>query len=91
MCLSSGGQQSRLSSAADLVSSVRGIQQFCAVRAGAAKSKNLFSGGDARQEDVSLELRAAGSEEPKYSLYVADNSEGKSQLKFAVFIVPQGR
>ena len=94
MCLSSGGQQSRLASASDLISSVRGIQQFSAVRAGASKSKNLFSGGDARQEDVSLDLRTSGSDHPKYSLFVAEKGSGeggKSQLKFAVFIVPQGR
>lgn len=88
MCLSSFGQTSRLKSSSDLVNSVRGIQQFSAVRAGATKNR-LFN-KDARQEDVSLDLRSADSDIPKYSLFLVDR-EQTSQLKFAVFIVPQGR
>lgn len=70
---------------------MRGIQQFAAVRAGAAKggSKSLFD-TDARQEDVSLELKGPGSDRPKYSLFLVDRDK-PSSLKFAVFIVPQGR
>ena len=93
MSLSTDGQTSRLKSPEDLVNSVRGIQQFAAVRAGAAKgggNKNLFESSDARHEDVSLDLRSADSEEPRYSLYVSER-ERPGGMKFAVFIVPQGR
>ena len=91
MCLSADGQTSRLKTRADLVNSVRGIQQFAAVRAGAAKSQKLFRGGDARREDVSLDLKTADSDSPKYSLFLVDRENKQSALKFAVFIVPQGR
>jgi hypothetical protein len=90
MCLSTDGQTSRLKSRENLVDSVRGIQQFAAVRAGAAKTQKLFRGTDARHEDVSLDLKTADSDMPKYSLFMVDR-EKPSSLKFAVFIVPQGR
>ena len=90
MSLSTEGQTSRLRSRDDLVNSVRGIQQFAAVRAGAAKGGKKFFESDARHEDVSLDLRSADSEEPRYSLYVTER-EKPGGLKFAVFITPQGR
>lgn len=93
--LSEVGQISRLGAASDLCDSVRGIQQFAAARAGAARagggrSNSLLNSGDARQEEVALELRVPGTEEPKYSLYIADGDK-KGALKFCIFIVPQGR
>lgn len=88
MALSSEGQTTRLKTVHDLIRSVRGVQQFAAVRAGAAK-KRLFQ-GDARHEDVSLDLQSPDSDVPKYSLFIVDRDQA-SQLKFAVFIVPQGR
>ncbi len=101
MAMSNGSQVNRLSSGSDLINSVRGVQQFAAARAGALRvggdnaaggGNKLFDGGDARQEEVALELRASGQEEPKYSLYLAQKSgHKKGQIKFAVFIVPQGR
>ena len=96
MGLSSDGQLSRLKSSEDLVGSVRGIQQFAAVRAGVAKG-NLFKHSDARHADPSLDLLAPTSTvggkqitSPKYSLFLVDRENGTA-LKFAVFIVPQGR
>lgn len=90
MSLSAAGQTNRLKSIQDLINSVRGIQQFAAVRAsGAGKGRNLFD-GDARQEDVALELRSPDSDQPKYSLFIVDR-EKNSSLKYGVFIVPQGR
>eukprot|EP00095_Tigriopus_kingsejongensis_P006509 maker-scaffold172_size289735-snap-gene-0.15 protein:Tk06509 transcript:maker-scaffold172_size289735-snap-gene-0.15-mRNA-1 annotation:"methyltransferase-like protein 13 isoform x1" len=88
LAMSSEGQTTRMKTGDDLKSSVRGVQQFAAIRAGAAK-KRLFA-ADARHEDVSLDLRAPNSDIPKYSLYIVER-EKKSSLKFAVFIVPQGR
>merc|ERR1719189_1901492 len=92
--LSSDGQLSRLKCANDLISSVRGIQQFAAVRAGVAKG-NLFKDSDARHADPSLDLLAPASSvegkqitSPKYSLFLVESEKGKT-LKFAVFIVPQ--
>lgn len=91
MSLSTVGQTNRLKSIPDLINSVRGIQQFAAVRATGASSKgrNLYN-GDARQEDVALELRSPESDRPKYSLYIVDREKNNS-LKYGVFIVPQGR
>ena len=79
----------RLKQPQELIGSVRGIQQFAAVRAGAAKGQ-FFDGGDARQSDVSLDLLVSGSSYPRYSFYLVDRDQ-PSALKFAVFIVPQGR
>lgn len=91
MSLSADGQTSRLKTPADLVNSVRGIQQFAAVRAGAAKGgQGKFFDSDARHEDVSLDLRSSDSEDPRYSLFVTER-ERPGGMKFAVFIVPQGR
>ena len=96
MGLSTDGQLSRLKSTDELVGSVRGIQQFAAVRAGVAKGK-LFKDSDARHADPSLDLLAPASSvegkqitSPKYSLFLVESEKGKT-LKFAVFIVPQGR
>ena len=91
MSLSADGQITRLKTREELINSVRGIQQFAAVRAGAAKSQKLFRSADARREDVSLDLRTSDSEAPKYSLYTVDSDRSGCTLKFAVFIVPQGR
>ena len=88
MSLSSSGQTNRLPSVEDLLSSVRGIQQFAAVRAGANKGKRGNMQKD--EEQVALELRTPGSNQSKYSIYIAELKKTCS-LKFAVFIVPQGR
>ena len=88
--LSSGQTHlTRLKKPEELIGSVRGIQQFAAVRAGIAKGQ-LFECDDARQADVSLDLLTADSEFPRYSFYLADR-DPPNQIPFAVFIVPQGR
>ena len=88
LSLSSSGQITRLPSLDALISSVRGIQQFAAVRAGASKAK--FFDKSSRGEEVSLDLCTPGSDVPRYSLYIVDR-EKRDALKFGIFIVPQGR
>lgn len=83
------GHMTRLKKSADLVGSVRGIQQFAAVRAGIAKNQ-FFHCDDARQADVSLDLLTPGSEVPRYSFYLVDR-DPPHDIPYAVFIVPQGR
>ncbi len=97
LCMSNSSQVSRLPSGEDLIDSVRGVQQFSAARAGLLKKgdggedRHLES-GDARQEEVALELRDKELKEPKYSLYLTERQgHRKSRLIFGVFIVPQGR
>ena len=86
LALSSDGQLTRLETAADLVASVRGCQQFCALRAG------LAGGGDRGQEEASLDLRVAGEDRPRYSLYLTDRGKRpENRIRFAAFITPQGR
>ena len=79
----------RLKSGQDLIGSVRGIQQFAAVRAGIAKGQ-FFNSEDARDNDVSLDLLVHGSKDPRYSCYSIDR-DPPHQIPYAVFIVPQGR
>jgi len=87
LAMSSDGQLTRLETADGLIQSVRGCQQFCALRAGLEKE-----GGQGDQEEASLDLRAPGQDNPKYSLFLTDRDKNKtSNLKFAAFIVPQGR
>lgn len=87
IAMSSDGQLTRLETADGLIESVRGCQQFCALRAGLEKD-----GGEGDQEEASLDLRAPGEDNPKYSLFLTDRDKTKnSNLKFAAFIVPQGR
>ena len=88
--LSSGGQLTRVAAPEQLVESVRGVQQFAALRA------NLAAGGDATQGEVSLDLRPADSAAPRYSLFLADRSPAaeraqRSVRPFAAFVVPEGR
>ena len=88
--LRSTGQLTRLEAPEQLVASVRGVQQFAALRA------NLAGGGDSTQEEVSLDLRPPGSDIPRYSLFLADRSPSaekllKSSRPFAAFVVPEGR
>ena len=82
--LSSDGQISRLPDAASLVETVRGCQQFSALRA------RLAGGGDKTIAEASLDLRMPGQEKPRYSLFLAERQK-PSSLMFAAFIVPQGR
>lgn len=87
---SSQGHLTRLKTQEDLIGSVRGVQQFAAVRAGMAKGDQLFQCEDARQADVSLDLMTPSSIHPRYSFYLVDRNP-PHQIPFAVFIVPQGR
>merc|ERR1712020_465018 len=66
------------------VASVRGCQQFTALRA------RLAGGGDKTIAEASLDLSLAGDERPRYSLFLTERSQ-PSNLMFAAFIVPQGR
>jgi len=84
LCLSTDGQISRLGEVDSLVKSVRGCQQFSALRA------RLAGGGDKTIAEASLDLWEAGREKPRYSLFLAERSK-PSNIIFAAFIVPQGR
>ncbi|KAH6947251.1 hypothetical protein HPB50_017779 [Hyalomma asiaticum] len=45
-----------------------------------------------KEDDVSLDLYASGSDTPRYRLFVCDlQAKIQTQLKFGIFIVPQGR
>ena len=82
--LSSEGQLNRLQDTDSLVASVRGCQQFTALRA------RLAGGGDKTIAEASLDLSLAGDERPRYSLFLSERTQ-PSNLMFAAFIVPQGR
>jgi len=84
LSLSTDGQISRLGEAESLVKSIRGCQQFSALRA------RLAGGGDKTIAEASLDLREAGQEKPRYSLFLAERKK-PSNIVFAAFIVPQGR
>eukprot|EP00092_Neocalanus_flemingeri_P003266 GFUD01003497.1.p1 GENE.GFUD01003497.1~~GFUD01003497.1.p1 ORF type:complete len:665 (+),score=233.31 GFUD01003497.1:1632-3626(+) len=84
LSLSTDGQISRLGEADSLVKSVRGCQQFCALRA------RLAGGGDQTIAEASLDLWEAGQDKPRYSLFLAERKK-QSNIMFAAFIVPQGR
>jgi len=88
--LSSESVPTRLSSSEELVSSVKGIQQFAAVRAGIAKG--TFNADARNNSDVSLDLVDADGR-VRYSMFLAEQSESHitANRAFAVFIVPQGR
>jgi len=82
--LTSEGQLMRLQKAESLVESVRGCQQFAALRARLAK------GGDQSIEEACLQLHAEDSQSVKYSIFLTERKQ-ISSLLFAAFIVPQGR
>ena len=82
--LSSEGQLMRLQKADSLVESVRGCQQFAALRARLAK------GGDQSIEEACLQLHAEDAQSVKYSIFLTERTKSSS-LPFAAFIVPQGR
>jgi len=84
LALSSDTKLSRLDKGSSLIESVRGCQQFAALRAAIA------GGGDKSMEEVCLQLRSEDSNSVKYSLFLAERN-GTSTLPFAAFIVPQGR
>ena len=85
--LSSDSKLTRLDQGASLIESVRGCQQFAALRAG------LAAGGDKSIEEVCLQLRTEQSNSIKYSLFLTERQQqgGLCNLPFAAFIVPQGR
>uniref|UniRef100_A0A0K2TBZ8 Methyltransferase like 13 [Latimeria chalumnae] n=1 Tax=Lepeophtheirus salmonis TaxID=72036 RepID=A0A0K2TBZ8_LEPSM len=85
LALSTDGKLTRLKEPKELIDSVRGVQQFAAIR---ARKRDAA--------DVSLDLRVPGSEAPRYSIFVVDRSQDKKgisskKVKFAVFVVPEGR
>jgi len=82
--LSSDGQLNRLPEQESLVASVRGCQQFTALRA------RLAGGGDKTIAEASLDLSLPGDQKPRYSLFLSERSKA-SNIRFAAFIVPQGR
>jgi len=82
--LSSDGQLNRLPDQESLVASVRGCQQFTALRA------RLAGGGDKTIAEASLDLSLPGDQKPRYSLFLSERSK-PSNMRFAAFIVPQGR
>ena len=82
--LSGEGQINRVPDTDSLVSSVRGCQQFTALRA------KLAGGADKTLAEASLDLSMPGDTRPRYSLFLAERSK-PSNIKFAAFIVPQGR
>jgi len=84
LALSTDGQLSRLGEADSLVKSVRGCQQFSALRA------RLAGGGDNTIAEASLDLWEAGGTKPRYQLFLSERSK-PSNIIFAAFIVPQGR
>ena len=84
LSLSTDGNLTRLDKPESLVESVRGCQQFSALRARLAK------GGDRSIEEACLQLRSQESVHAKYSLYLTER-EKTSKMPFSAFIVPQGR
>ena len=82
--LSSEGQINRVPDPDSLIASVRGCQQFTALRA------KLAGGGDKTIAEASLDLTLPGDQKPRYSLFLAERNK-PSNIKFAAFIVPQGR
>jgi len=86
LSLSTDGQLMRLQQVDSLIDSVRGCQQFAALRARLAK------GADSTIEEACLQLHAEDSAATvKYSLYLTERGQMSSNLPFAAFIVPQGR
>ena len=88
--LSSEAAPTRLASPEELISSVKGIQQFAAVRAGIAKG--TFNADARNNSDVSLDL-VDGEGKVRYAMFLAEQADSHITAKraFAVFIVPQGR
>jgi len=84
LSLSTDGQLSRLSEVDSLVKSVRGCQQFSALRA------RLAGGGDRTIAEASLDLWEPGGDKPRYQLFLSERTK-QSNILFAAFIVPQGR
>ena len=74
----------RLPEQESLVASVRGCQQFTALRA------RLAGGGDKTIAEASLDLSLPGDQKPRYSLFLSERSKA-SNIRFAAFIVPQGK
>ncbi|XP_037518194.1 eEF1A lysine and N-terminal methyltransferase [Rhipicephalus sanguineus] len=72
--------------ASTVCNEVASMQQYAFIRHRIAK-RNLEKG-----DDVSLDLYASWSDIPRYRLFVCDlQAKIQTQLKFAIFIVPQGR
>lgn len=51
----------------------------------------LFVGSTVLENQVRVELHAKGEPAPRYILHVIDRPGKNTGIKFAIFIVPQGR
>uniref|UniRef100_A0A131XCJ8 Putative spermine/spermidine synthase n=1 Tax=Hyalomma excavatum TaxID=257692 RepID=A0A131XCJ8_9ACAR len=72
--------------ASTICGEVASIQQYAFLRHHIVK-RNLE-----KEDNVSLDLYASGSDTPRYRLFVCDlQAKIQTQLKFGIFIVPQGR
>nr|XP_033816914.1 eEF1A lysine and N-terminal methyltransferase isoform X3 [Geotrypetes seraphini] len=85
ICVEEQGQPLRVESEERLVEAVQERQQYAMLRS--QLKSGLGVGG------MSLDLYKAGSEKPRYTLYVVDSSSLRPTHtnQFAIFIVPQGR
>ena len=75
--LSSDGQINRLPDSDSLVASVRGCQQFTALRA------RLAGGGDKTMAEASLDLSLPGDHRPRYSLFLAERIKARGSTRIA--------
>ncbi|XP_076359527.1 eEF1A lysine and N-terminal methyltransferase isoform X1 [Tachypleus tridentatus] len=81
LCLSEDGLPVRLESPDAVIKSIQSLQHYAFLRS-KLTSKHL--------EEVTVDLCDPQNEFPRYSLFVVDRRKASS-LKFAIFIVPQGR
>lgn len=77
-----GGKAVRCTSAAAMVDSVKELQYYALLQ------HKLFN--EECHEEVRVDLYSPENELPRYSIYVLDSQKPK-KVKFAVFIIPQGR
>lgn len=72
--------------ASTIYGEVASIQQYAFLR------HHIVKRDLEKEDDVSLDLYASGSDTPRYRLFVCDlQAKIQTQLKFGIFIVPQGR
>ncbi|XP_015918789.2 eEF1A lysine and N-terminal methyltransferase [Parasteatoda tepidariorum] len=73
----------RYSSKVDIFDYVKSVQHYAFLKYYLSKKKVI-------DDDICLELCSPDTDKIKYRMFVVDR-EGESSLKFAIFIVPQGR
>ncbi|KAG1677985.1 Methyltransferase-like protein 13 [Nymphon striatum] len=84
LCLEHDESIRRVSDPEKILENLSALQHYAFVR-------QKLSGNSVLNDQISVELHSVNNSIPRYILYIIDRPAKSNKLKFAIFVVPQGR